>query len=60
VVLPFLAPDDTPTAGDPCYVFPSCETGVPQIQNTAVNTEQRFIVPIAVGSAPVYDAVVAA
>lgn len=60
VVLPFLAPDDTPSATDSCEVYPSCETGSPQLQNTAANTEQRFIVPIAVGSSPVYDAVVAA
>lgn len=59
VVLPFLAPDDTPAAADDCYVFPFCETGVPQLANTAMNTEQRFITPLAVGAAPVYDAVVA-
>lgn len=58
VVFLDLGPDDTVADGDECVVFPGCETGQPLIQNTAVNTEQRFQVDLAVGEAPHLNAVV--
>lgn len=46
-----------PTTGDDYIAFPSCESGQPLPQNTAVNTEVRFQVDFAVGEAPVFGTV---
>lgn len=47
-------------AAQKVMVFPTCETGIPNVQNTAANTEVRFIVSLAVGSEPELKATVAA
>lgn len=59
VVFTTLTPGDDPATGDDYIAFPSCETGQPLPQNTAVNTENRFQVDFAVGEAPAFGTVVA-
>lgn len=59
VVFITLPTGEDPGTGDDYVLFPSCETGQPLIQNTAVNTEVRFQVDFAVGAAPVFGTVVA-
>lgn len=39
-------------AGNRCDVYPSCETGAPLRQTTAINQERRFKVEFAVGAPP--------
>lgn len=48
------------TTNDVCDVYPSCQTGQPQRQQTALNTERRFKVEFAVGDHPHLGAVVVA
>lgn len=59
VVFTTLDPGVDPATGDDYIAFPSCETGQPLPQNTAVNTENRFQVDFAVGAEPVFGTVVA-
>lgn len=47
-------------AAQKVMVFPGCETGIPNVQNTAANTEIRFVVDLAVGEEPKLKATVAA
>lgn len=47
-------------AAQKVMVFPTCETGIPNVQNTAANTEERFVVDLAVGNEPKLKASVAA
>ena len=58
IVFVTLDPGADPASGDACLVFPDCETGTPLVQNTAVNSEVRFLVDMAVGSEPKLRAVV--
>lgn len=58
VVLP-LNGSAAPAASDEAEVWP-VETGLPVVQNTAANQQQRFVVDCAVTSAPSLTAVVAA
>jgi hypothetical protein len=58
VAFPFIAKDEDPADGDDCYVYTTCQAGLAQPQNTATNTEQRFIVNFAVGGDIHLDAIV--
>lgn len=58
VVFEDVPEGDDVTDGDSCFVFPSCQTGQPVIQNTAMNQERRFVVDFAVGDSPHLRAVV--
>lgn len=60
VVFRDLAPGVAVAAAQKCEVYPGCETGAPELQNTAANATQRFGVPIAVSEQPELNAVVAA
>lgn len=44
---------EDPGVGDEYKAWPNCETGEPMEQQTAADTEVRFIVDFAVGQAPV-------
>lgn len=59
IVFTTLDAGEDPGTGDDYVAFPSCETGQPLPQNTAVNTEVRFQVDFAVGAEPVFGTVVA-
>jgi hypothetical protein len=50
---------EDPGTGDDYIAWPGCESGEPQEQQTAANTEVRFVVEFAVGQAPVRGTVVA-
>lgn len=58
VVFEDVVEGDEVADGDSCFVFPSCQTGQPVIQNTAMNQERRFVVDFAVGDSPHLRAVV--
>lgn len=60
VIFRDLGPAVAVAAAQKCEVYPGCETGAPEIQNTAANTTQRFGVPIAVSETPDLTATVAA
>lgn len=60
VVFRDLPPTTAVAAAQKCEVYPGCETGAPEPQNTAANATQRFGVPIAVSATPNLNATVAA
>jgi hypothetical protein len=60
VIFPFIDAGADPAAGDDYYAFTGCETGLPLLQNTAVNAEQAWVCDLAVGGDVILDGVVAA
>lgn len=60
VVFEDVPEGDNIAAGMDCDVYPSCQTGQPERQQTAANTTRRFKVTWAVGEPPSLGATVAA
>lgn len=55
-----ICPFGSTAVGQECYVLPDIETGMPELNNPSANSEQTFVSPMAIGTAPELAAVIAA